>query len=475
MGAGEGGGSDGLQQDQAQFQEDLAHVLAARAEATEPASGPAQPATDDPQADYTGGPQGSIEAPRPAEYYSQEPGNWSNEGRSTGEDSAAQRMDYALGGDNAQLNTAGTRRRTPRQQEQNKHAQQRYRARRKAQFEELQETVSMLTSQLRSLENERQRRQELEMELVHLRAHAGGAGPSLSPHNSRPPLGLNLQTAPQLDPSNPLQTLLQALTAHGALPHAEPPPPLPPQPSTPAEPPVIPLAQIQSMLRAFGQELWSFMSTHSMAQVQHTPEEVSDNDLLQMTQMVKMGIELANLVLNATGTDAEVLIHDGAQPGLPCAADDARRWKAVAAAVALTPSQGARVALWRANFLSQLDACYGRRVALKAQALQAMDLAQGAETQWAEGLLLQAAGTSGFALPAQADAELLTTADDVKQNVVESRSAAMAALSELLLSILTPAQAVRYLATSHPFSWNALAFSQAAVAIHNQPPSGPSN
>lgn len=338
----------------------------------------------------------------------------------------------------------------------------------------------MLTSQLKSLEHERQRRQALEMELMHLRARsAGGAGPSLSPHNSLQPLGLNRPTSPELDPLNPLQTLLQALTAHGALSQPEvpppPPPPLPPQPTASAELPVIPLAQVQTMIRAFGQELWSFMATNSMAQVQHSSGEVPEEKLLHMTQMVKMGIELSNLVLNATGTDAEVLIHDGAQPVLPCAADDAHRWQAVVTAVALTPSQCARVAHWRANFLSQIDACYGRRVALKAQALQAMDPAQGAETRWAEGLLLQAAGSSGFALSAQADAELVTTADALKQNVVENRSAALAALSELLLSILTPAQAVRYLATSHPVSWNALAFSQAAVATHNQPPGGPSN
>lgn len=123
MGAGEGGGSDGLQQGQAQSQQGPIQVFAARTEDVEPPSGPPQPVTDDPQDDYTGPPQVSLEAPRPAEYYSQEHGNWSNEGRSTGEDSAAQRMDYALGGGIAQLNQ---RRRTPRQQEQNKHVSKQY-------------------------------------------------------------------------------------------------------------------------------------------------------------------------------------------------------------------------------------------------------------------------------------------------------------------------------------------------------------
>ena len=360
-------------------------------------------------------------------------------------------------------------------------AQQRYRARRKAQFEELQDTVSMLNSQLKSLENERQRRQQLEMELVHLRSTtAGGAGgqsSSLPGHNNLPPLTLNFPSSPELDHNNPLQTLLQALTAHGALPQADrspPPPPPPPQPiqqaSAAGDCSTIPLDQIQNMMRVFGVEIWGFMSAHSFTQVQNNHNDPTEDELMQMTQMIKMGIELANLVLSATDSDAEVLIHDGAQPGLPCAADEARRWKVVVAAVALTPSQCARVALWRANFLAQMDVCYSRRVSLKAQALQAMDPSQGADTQWAEGLLLEAAGSAGFALAALADAELLTTAEALKQNVMENRAATLAALSELMLSVLTPAQAVRYLATSHPFSWNALAFSQAAVASQNQPP-----
>ena len=115
MGAGEGGGCDGFEQGKAQ--EDAVRVIAAKAEPVEPNSGPSQPPPILPN-DYTAPHQDIGEAPRLADYHSQEHGNWSNEGRSTGEDSAPQQMDYALGGGFSGL---GGRRRTPRQQEQNKH------------------------------------------------------------------------------------------------------------------------------------------------------------------------------------------------------------------------------------------------------------------------------------------------------------------------------------------------------------------
>jgi hypothetical protein len=316
-------------------------------------------------------------------------------------------------------------------------AQQRYRARRKAQFEELQDTVGGLNEQIKNLETERQ---ALHQELARARASAAAA----------PSAALGLDPAALLGAPEPVKTLLQAL--QGAVPAAP----------TPAQPPA---AQVQEMMRAFGQEMWSVMSSQNLLQSTHGAVPQAD-------AFLKMALELASMVLNASVDDAQTLLHDGAPLVLPCAADDPQRWATVVGAVALTPQQVAQVALWRSQFLSQMDVRYGERVALKTKGLQALNAGAGGSsaanpavgTQWAEMLILSAACTTGIVVAAQVDAELQATAAALSKNVADNREAMIAALRELLTAILTPAQAIRYLATSQPFFWNALAFAHAATS-----------
>lgn len=284
-------------------------------------------------------------------------------------------------------------------------------------------------------------RQTLRLELARARA-AGAAG-------AAPPTAAAMAGA-----AGPMQALVQALQAQGALPATTP------AAASPAARVQPPAAQVQEMMRAFGQEVWSFMSSQNLLQGA-TATAAAAGTGAQATALIKMGVELASLVLNASVPDAETLLHDGATPGLPCAADDPRRWATAVAAVALTPQQVAQVALWRAQLLSKLDACYAERVALKTKGLQALN---AGATQWAETLLLGAAGSTGFALVAQADAELQESAAALLRNVADNRAAMIAAVEELLTAILTPAQAIRYLATGHPFVWNALAFANAAAS-----------
>lgn len=366
-----------------------------------------------------------------------EPGDWSNDARSTGPDSELPHqhdMEWRHATDHSPRDLQGnlwSRKRTPRQQEQNKHAQKRYRARRKAQFADLQEMVADLTAQVKALEQDRQ---ALEEQLARFEN-------THPPHPPPPP--------PQLPP-----TVLAS--------HPTPKPPSPPQPHS-TQNNHLSAAQIRDALGAFGRELWSIMHMYNLNdQEAEMAVMVSQDTLATLHQAIKLGIELTKLVLHTNGSDAEVVLHDGAAATMPCIADAEGLWKGVVEAVTLSPQQVAQVAAWRNTFLARLDAVYKQRMGLKQQALQTPDAA-AASSQWAEALLLPAAQTIGYALSAQADAELCDVVEKMRRNVDENRAGVVAAVAELLTGILRPVQAVRYLATSHPFSWNVLAFAHAVA------------
>lgn len=85
-------------------------------------------------------------------------------------------------------------------------------------------------------------------------------------------------------------------------------------------------------------------------------------------------------------------------------------------------------------------------------------------TQWAETFMLQVADSLGYSLPAQISIELITLLDSLRDNVKHEKDLAASAMQDLLINVLTPMQAARYLLASHPFSWNGLAFGKACVS-----------
>lgn len=176
-----------------------------------------------------------------------------------------------------------------------------------------------------------------------------------------------------------------------------------------------------------------------------------------ISQLTHMGLELVDLTLGVANPDAQHILHDGRPPRIPAAADNPDMWRAIVAVVALSPAQVALVASWRTALLARLDTCFDARIALKLKATQTVSTGGGA-TQWAEVLCHKAAQGAGYTLAAQSAAELAEAVPRLQRSVAEERAIVVDAMSDLLLRVLTPVQAVRYLSASHPFSWNGLAF-----------------
>lgn len=343
-------------------------------------------------------------------------------------------------------------------------AQQRYRAKRKAEFEELHATVNSLRRQVYELEQERLRRQSLEMELLQQRnrlvsttgmqmhfpdmqmqapANVGGQQ-AIVPR----PQNLNLPSSSATSLSKQLNQTLQVPTSLSTVPRQAP--------ATPE--------QLKALLDGYKAEVSRFALSHGLDHLPADGNGLSDALLLKMQQLVKLGMELAGLVLNTSGTSGVDLLNHGTMPTVPSIADDASLWEMVSMSVSLTSIQIENVVRWRDGFLNGLKQVYDLRISLKAKAIQTIQEQEQLETaQWAEYLLLQAAGNCGYSLPALAAAELDEIIDSLRQNISNERSITLASLNELLHTIFSPVQALRYLYVSHPFSWNGLAFAHAVA------------
>ena len=288
---------------------------------------------------------------------------------------------------------------------QNPQAQKRYRDRRKAEQQELQATVATLRAQVKL---DAQKRHALELEVLRLQ-----------------------------------NDLLVAQSDRQA---AGPPP----------RPSVSP-AQIDEMTVRVGHQLSKGLERLGPGFPPGSSGPPGPAVTVYMSQLTQMGLELVDLTLGVATPESQHILHDGRPPRIPAAADDPCMWRAVVAAVALSPTQVALVAGWRKTLLARLDTCFGARITLKLKATQTVSTGGGG-TQWAEVLCYKAAEGAGYTLAAQAAAELAEVVPQLQRNVSEERAILVGAMGDLLLRVLTPVQAVRYLSASHPFSWNGLAF-----------------
>jgi hypothetical protein len=325
-------------------------------------------------------------------------------------------------------------------------AQQRYRAKRKAQFEAMQGAVGDLARQVKSLEQERKRRHAAEAELARLKAAGGGAAPRARslPRGAVPASRAGLDRAAA--PPRP-----------GATPAA------PPAPATPA---IAPDA-LGDTLAELHLALHAFAAAYALAAAPADGAGLPPLAAEQLTALVQVGAQLLTQLQQASGPAAAALggSADGGQSTL---ADAPAHWSRVLSHVGLWPHQLSAVRDWRRTFLAHMTACYARRTALKVR------LAGGAGAEEeeegprvarsaSEGALLLAAAALGYAEPAGAAAALGGVVAALAANLEEERAGACGAMQHLLLHVFTPVQAARYLLAAHPFAWNGLAFAHAAA------------
>eukprot|EP00887_Chlorella_sp_A99_P004764 scaffold4.g4764.t1 len=427
-----------------------------------------------------------------------------------------------------QMDAYARPKRNARQQEQNKMAQQRYRAKRKAQFEDLQSKVEMLQAEVEASRKDRVEAERLRHEVALLRskllanaaplaASAAAAGMSPVP-GSLDPLddllaaatkGASAGATPSAprtaaqggaeasEPLRPAAVRSAPLVGSGGsfrpLPNAAATAALPVASAgtaaTAASPPAPPdgspgLAlspspqQLRTALVLYYQELQAFAAT-ALADPADTQGTGASPQLeRRLEQLVQTGVELVKLVLHSKGPGAAQLLEGGAMDGgsacaPPAAADSLAQWREVAARLALAPSQARAVLAWRDALLLRLDEIYGQRLVLKAQLVQdlAAHAAAGggappaAPPQWAEALLLVAAAGAGYAGPAAAAVALAGQLAALQANLAQEREAVGAAVEVLLSAILTRVQAAHFLLAGHPFCWNGLAFAHAVASL----------
>lgn len=201
----------------------------------------------------------------------------------------------------------------------------------------------MLTDQVTALSREKDRRQELELELLKLRASVGSSSPTTAGA-----LALSVEDAkPAVDGAGGTTGQGQnGVIKNGSDPSPE---------------------HLQQALSLYYRELQTFMVRHGLedavapATVELAPP-VSD----QLLMLVKSGVEFVKLVLHASGPGAAELLRAGTAVG-SSAPDSQPQWQQVVQRTRLSPEQMMRVRAWRGAFQTALDDCYGKRLVLKAK------------------------------------------------------------------------------------------------------------
>ncbi|GAB4824047.1 hypothetical protein N2152v2_011093 [Parachlorella kessleri] len=311
--------------------------------------------------------------------------------------------------------------RNPRQQEQNKQAQQRYRAKRKAQFEEMQGTVQVLMQQVQALQREKQEAQHLEGEILQLKAFlaekegalqtaasevlrlraaavsVGGSSGLEDQATAQPALSLPLPgPSPLVVPElPPLPTAAAAAAAVVGAAGRSQPLPVPAQlglggvrggaaggagagaAGVAPAPAVLPTpGLIQHALQMYYQDLQHHAAATRLEHLHPTGRDANPDALGELQRLLQAGTELVKMVLQASGPGAQqLLLGSSAGPAghaaqLPSPADNHQLWQQVGLRLQLSSEQVRDIGLWRDRYVQQLDEIYGRRLLLKAQVVQ---------------------------------------------------------------------------------------------------------
>lgn len=346
---------------------------------------------------------------------------------------------------------SGGQRKSVKQQEANKVAQQRYRERKKQKFHEMEATIDQLSKQLQALQALQSRNSILEglngelqcqlmtreKEVEKLKVALDTAAErSLGSHPSSPSDGGT--------DASPLECAEDGCVSCDVLPRD--------------------LAGID-FKKGFSDQverLRAFLQQHGIAD-KDPPEGILSRQLNnELAQLVGRSCQLCQAALRAEGVKVMELIskdpHSFAAVGSTA---EQQRWEACLRAMQLTGEQGEHLLLSRTAHLQRMRVIYQERHNLNMQAMGLMlphSSRNPSEDNTVEGRL--ASMSQGGYLPvAKSSAELSDVLDKIKDNLRQEQRCVMDLNCLLMSKILTPLQGARYMLGAYPQHCDALALS----------------
>ncbi|KAL4859779.1 hypothetical protein ACK3TF_000063 [Chlorella vulgaris] len=347
-------------------------------------------------------------------------------------------------------------RKSAKQQEANKVAQQRYRDRKKQKYQEMEAQVGVLSQQLAALQALQGRNQLLEGLNSELHSQLIGrekeverlklaldiaAERSLSSH-SHPPSPT--AAVPQGDPADNASQAVLACGSCDLLPED--------------------LTGID-FKQGFADEilkLRSFVEQHGVTDGAAPGHSLSDSDMRALGQLVARSCQLCQAALRAEGVRVIELINkDPGSLSLVGSAAASERWTRCLEVMHLSQQQQEVLLLNRRSHLQRMRCIYLERQGLNMQAMSLMlphSSPNPAEDNTVEGRMANMS-SAGYLQVAKSSAELGEVLDRIKDNLRREQRAVMELNCLLIAKLLNPLQAAHYMLTAYPQHCDALALS----------------
>lgn len=360
--------------------------------------------------------------------------------------------------------TSHARGKTARQQEANKIAQQRYRERKKAKFQDMEKQVEVLRKELASLQavqqrnsilegmnNELQkalvdREREVERLKLELDSHADASLGNAGAHADGAPGASEASEgeaagAAALRPSR--NSSGQIAVSCDVLPRD------------------ISGIDFESGFAAQIESLRAFLKKHDLEDAGTNPDDVPSDVMAELAALVGTSCQLCQAAIRAEG--ARVLELIAGDPSSLSSAEHpaAERFRAALDAMAMNPQQEEQLLLLRRSHLEKMREIYAERQALNLEAMALMlphHSRNPAEDNTLEGKM-ENISHFGYLPVAKSNAELAAVLDAIKDNLRREQRSAMDINCATVSRVLTPLQAAHYMVVVYPQHCDALALS----------------
>ncbi|KAL4444881.1 hypothetical protein ABPG77_003931 [Micractinium sp. CCAP 211/92] len=349
----------------------------------------------------------------------------------------------------------GKLKKTLKQQEANKIAQQRYRERKKQKFHEMEATIEQLTRQLQALQALQSRNQILEGLNVELQAQLSSKEREVE----------KLKVALDVAAERSLSSTPSSPSANGGLAAAAP---LECADDGCIDCSVLPRDMAgMDFRKGFSDQvalLREFMQEHGLIDCELASAEAGMSKELrsELAQLVGRSCQLCQAALRAEGVKVmELISKDPNSFSTVSSEEEQRRWQMCLDAMQLSPQQQEHLLLSRRSHLQHMRAIYQERhnLNMKAMALMLPHSSQNpAEDNTVEGRLANMS-QAGYLPVAKSSAELSDVLDQIKDNLRREQRAVMDLNCLLMAKILTPMQGARFMLGAYPQHCDALALS----------------
>lgn len=337
--------------------------------------------------------------------------------------------------------------RTPRQQLQNKQAQQRYRERRKMKVTEMEQALAAMSQQVDELQGVMKQNVALQDKVLRLEQMLAERDLKIEQ------LGGQLKAAPPATSAQPSAPNQDAAGGPREI-----------EGRNPSNSAFDGMSDLKLEFQGQIMKLQQYIEANNLRHVDPLGSSVSHEILAHVTDMVEDGCRVCRRV-QAEGMQVLSLItrDPHSLTGL-ASVQEREKWTAAVRVISLTPLQIEQVLIWREEHLRNMHAVYEQRHHINAETIDRMQPeTDGVPSKRMEGLQID-----GYLPTAKANLELTGALDKIKENLKWEQRTVLQFNWVLVNRIMSPIQTALFMVHAWPSHCDCLALVNTVSAIKDE-------